>query len=99
MGEVERRRVRAVVRGRVQGVCFRASTQAEATRLGLAGWVRNRADGTVELEAEGPSKDVDQLLLWARHGPPAAKVESVEVADVPATTRVGSFEIHRASGW
>ncbi|MCB0266525.1 MAG: acylphosphatase, partial [Calditrichaeota bacterium] len=50
---------------------------------GVAGWVRNRADGAVELEAEGPPESVAALLDWCRTGPPAASITSVEVTDVP----------------
>jgi acylphosphatase len=78
------RRLHAVVSGRVQGVGFRASAQQGAQRLGLAGWVRNLADGRVELEAEGPPEILDQLLAWLRKGPSLGRVDSVE-ADWPAT--------------
>jgi acylphosphatase len=57
-----RKRIRAVVQGRVQGVFFRAYTQEEAQRLGLVGWVRNRPDGTVEAVAEGEAERIDQLF-------------------------------------
>jgi acylphosphatase len=68
------------VEGRVQGVYFRASTQAEALRLGLVGWVRNRRDGTVEVVAEGPARSVETLVAWAQEGPPAARVDRLETA-------------------
>ena len=70
-------RRRLVVRGRVQGVAFRASTQAQAARLGLAGWVRNRADGSVEVEAEGPLPAVDALIAFCRRGPRFAQVSDL----------------------
>lgn len=76
-----RRTVRLLVRGRVQGVGYRFATLAEAERLALTGWVRNRADGSVEVLAQGPGGAVDALLAWARRGPPAAKVQSVEVSE------------------
>jgi acylphosphatase len=75
------RAVRAVVHGRVQGVFFRDSTRREAQRLGVAGWVRNRPDGTVELHAEGPPDAVEALLAFARTGPPNASVERVDAVD------------------
>ena len=88
------RRIRAVVRGRVQGVAYRASTEREATRLGLAGWVRNLPDGAVELEAEGPPAAIDALVAWCRRGPALARVTAVDVderaptgADVGFATR------------
>jgi acylphosphatase len=67
-----------VVRGRVQGVFFRASTQREAKRLGLSGWVRNRADGAVEVLAEGEETSIRELYGWAQRGPSAARVDRVE---------------------
>ena len=72
-------RVRAVVSGLVQGVWYRQSCRREAERLGVSGWVRNRPDGRVELEAEGTRSAVDALLAWAHDGPPRAVVESVDV--------------------
>lgn len=75
-------RVRAVVSGLVQGVWYRQSCRREAERLGVSGWVRNRPDGRVELEAEGPRSAVDALLAWAHDGPPRALVESVEAERV-----------------
>lgn len=80
--------VRAVIRGRVQGVSFRWATQEEAERLGVKGWVRNRPDGTVELWAEGDPAAVETLVAWCGKGPPAARVSGVEkeaVAPVGAT--------------
>jgi acylphosphatase len=76
-------RVHAVVSGRVQGVWYRESCRREAERLGVAGWVRNRPDGRVEIEAEGPRPSVDALLTWATHGPPRAIVDRVAVDDRP----------------
>lgn len=72
-------RAHAYVSGRVQGVGFRFSTVDEARRLGLRGWVRNLADGRVELEAEGERSQVEALLAWCRRGPPAAAVDDVEI--------------------
>lgn len=73
------KRIQLVVRGRVQGVFFRAATQREARRLGLTGWVKNRADGSVELVAEGEEDAVKELAGWANHGPSAARVENVDI--------------------
>jgi acylphosphatase len=72
-------RVHLRIYGQVQGVFFRASTEAEARRLGLTGWVRNRPDGSVEVVAEGPKAKLEELLAWCRHGPPRAQVDRVEV--------------------
>ena len=78
------RRVRAIVTGRVQGVAYRASTVFEARALGLTGWVRNRADGSVELEAQGDDDGVAALVAWCAHGPPAARVTGVSTDDIAA---------------
>lgn len=72
-------RVRLLIEGRVQGVFFRASAQAEASRLGLTGWVRNRPDGAVEIVAEGERKKLADLIAWCRHGPRGAEVENVRI--------------------
>ena len=72
------KQVHLFVRGRVQGVFFRASTQREAKRLGLTGWVKNRADGGVEILAEGEEENLKDLLAWANRGPSAARVERVD---------------------
>jgi len=74
-------RCRAVVRGRVQGVFYRASAAREAHRLGVAGWARNRGDGAVDLVLEGRRAAVDAMLRWAAVGPPQAVVTAIEVAD------------------
>ena len=74
-----RRRVHARVRGRVQGVGFRATTLEVARRLGLGGWVRNREDGDVELEAEGPAFALDQLVAFLHTGPRGAHVTTVDL--------------------
>ena len=68
-----------VVHGRVQGVFFRESTRRRADAAGVAGWVANRADGTVEAFFEGEPDDVDVLVDYVRHGPSGAEVERVDV--------------------
>lgn len=68
-----------LVRGRVQGVSYRANAQNEAVRLGLSGWVRNRLDGSVEAVVSGAQGDVEAFIDWARKGPPTARVVDVEV--------------------
>lgn len=89
------RRVRAIVSGRVQGVSYRASTADEARRLGLAGWVQNRVDGSVELEAEGPPERVAELLTWCEHGPPSARVSGVAIDDIGPLGGETGFSIRR----
>ena len=78
-------RRRAVVRGRVQGVGFRWSARSAAGELGLAGSVTNRADGAVEVEAEGPTDAVDEFIAWLRRGPAGARVTAVEVEQLAPT--------------
>ncbi|MGA7988847.1 MAG: acylphosphatase [Candidatus Dormiibacterota bacterium] len=78
-------RVRAVVHGRVQMVGFRAFVILHAGDAGLAGTVRNLADGSVEAVLEGPRDAVEQMLDLLRVGPSHARVERVDVEDVPAT--------------
>lgn len=73
------RRVR--ITGRVQGVFFRAWTAEQAERLGVAGWVRNRRDGSVDVLVQGEGAAVDALIAALRRGPPSARVGRVEVAD------------------
>jgi len=74
-------RRRVVLHGHVQGVFFRDSTLRLAEREGVAGWVRNRADGAVEAVFEGEPEAVEWLLRFAREGPRGAQVERVDVAD------------------
>ncbi|MGH7022937.1 MAG: acylphosphatase [Caulobacteraceae bacterium] len=83
---------RLIIRGNVQGVGYRWWARAEARRLGLAGWVRNRADGTVELVAAGPAAALDQLAEVCRRGPRAAGVTSVERSEA-SNQGVDSFEM------
>jgi acylphosphatase len=73
---------RFLVSGRVQGVFFRAATEATARRLGLTGWVRNLADGSVELVACGDEAKLSELERWLWQGPPRARVEQVVATDV-----------------
>ncbi len=75
----DRVRLRAIVHGRVQGVNFRYYTRLRARQLGVAGYVRNKWDGTVEVVAEGERPAVERLLEFLHEGPPAAWVERVDV--------------------
>jgi acylphosphatase len=83
----------AIVRGRVQGVNFRASTVTQASRLGLLGWVRNQPDGSVEVLAEGPRPALEQLVAYLRRGPQGARVSAVEPVWQTATQTFRQFEV------
>ena len=83
MPGLEHVRVRVVITGRVQGVFFRDACREHARAEGLAGWVRNRGDGAVEAEFEGPHAAVDRVVAWCHDGPPRAQVEHVTVTTIP----------------
>lgn len=78
-----------IVRGRVQGVGFRWATDAAATELGITGYVHNRPDGSVEVEAQGSPEQVDAMLDWLRAGPPFARVDAVDVSEREVTQEAG----------
>jgi acylphosphatase len=82
---------RLTISGRVQGVGFRYALADEARARKLGGWVRNRRDGTVEAVIAGPEIDVEALITWAQHGPPAARVTGVSVE--PAADSGEEFDI------
>jgi acylphosphatase len=90
-GAVETRLVR--VHGRVQGVGFRYACVRQARVLGLTGWVRNRSDASVEAMLQGAAGQVDRMCAWMAHEVPAARVERIEVSEVPPPVpRFESFE-------
>lgn len=76
----ENARSRITVSGLVQGVFFRASAVEQAISLGLTGWVRNLANGDVEIAAEGEKEKIDKLIRWCHAGPSMARIDSVAVA-------------------
>jgi acylphosphatase len=82
---------RLIVRGRVQGVGYRDATIQAATAFGVAGWVRNRHDGTVEAFVQGEAASVERTIDWCRRGPPAARVTAVDVADAALDERLAGF--------
>lgn len=82
MSDVVRRRVR--IRGRVQGVGFRWATEEAAQRIGVAGWVRNRDDGSVEAVFEGTAACVAEAEAFCGQGPPLARVDAVETVEEPS---------------
>ena len=73
-------RLHLVIRGRVQGVGFRYAAYRQAQSLGLTGWVRNRADGSVEAELDGMRPSLETFRAWCDEGPPYARVQSVDAA-------------------
>ena len=77
----EERRIRLLISGRVQGVCFRAYARDEARRLGLRGWVRNLPDGRVEAVAQGDPAKIGTFEAWCQQGPSHARVREVEVVE------------------
>jgi acylphosphatase len=85
-------RRRAVVRGRVQGVFFRDSARERALAHGVAGWVGNRSDGSVEAVLEGSPEAVERVVRFLHTGPPRAQVESVELSQEPPEGLTG-FEV------
>jgi acylphosphatase len=85
-------RRRVIVHGRVQGVFFRAECRQQAQSLGLAGWVRNRGDGTVEGVFEGEAAQVATMVAWAGRGPEQALVDRVDVFEEDPEGLVG-FEV------
>ena len=87
-------RVRLRVTGRVQGVWFREATRVEAERLGVRGWVRNCADGSVEAVLEGPAGAVEELEKWCQHGPSGARVVRVQSNPEPPAGET-SFQVRR----
>jgi len=80
---------RVIVHGTVQGVFYRDTCRTEAEAAGVCGWVRNLPDGTVEALFEGEDSAVEQLLDWARTGPPRARVERIEVHGEEPRGRTG----------
>ncbi|MEO0107989.1 MAG: acylphosphatase [candidate division WOR-3 bacterium] len=86
-------RVQVYVKGRVQGVFFRDFTQQRAAELGVRGWVRNLADGRVEVVAEGSQEAIQALLGALRCGPRAARVDELEVTWDKALGNLPGFEV------
>ncbi len=85
----ERIRRHVIVQGRVQGVFFRGATEEQARARGVDGWVRNRADGSVEAVFEGASPAVQELVDFCREGPRWARVQAIEVTEEPAESLRG----------
>jgi acylphosphatase len=82
-----------LISGRVQGVSYRYSAQQQAHKLGVTGWVRNLADGRVELLIQGETEQMENMLNWANQGPRFAEVTSIEVTEQSADLIFTDFEI------
>ncbi|MGC9400573.1 MAG: acylphosphatase [Anaerolineae bacterium] len=91
--KTEQRAVHLIVHGRVQGVGFRYFTQRNAHRLGIVGWVKNRYDGTVEIQAEGTQAALQELIRQVQQGPSHAHVTNVEVAWQAPTGQYSHFGV------
>lgn len=87
--------VKLLVKGRVQGVFFRKSTQKRAQQLGLTGYVRNLPSGQVEIVAKGKKERIDELIDWAKEGPRHAEVRDITTQEVDLDTDSPQFKIIR----
>jgi acylphosphatase len=83
---------RVVVSGRVQGVGYRYAMTDAARAIGIAGWVRNRRDGTVEALVQGGDAQVERMLAWCRRGPPGARVTAIATDVLNADPAIVDFE-------
>ena len=89
----QKKRYNIKVYGKVQGVWYRAYTRDKAIELGLTGWVRNKPDGSVEIEVEGDEEKIKELIKWCWKGSPAAKVENVKVIEKKFNNEFTYFSI------
>lgn len=87
------KRIQLVIRGRVQGVYYRATAQREARQHGLTGWVKNRPDGSVEMVVEGEEDHVKDFLAWAQQGPTTSRVDTVDTRWRSYTGEFSEFRI------
>lgn len=87
------RRVKILVAGRVQGVYFRLFTQNKAKHFDIKGSVRNLSDGRVEIIAEADALIMEKFIKWCHKGPMTARVDQVEVTELPIDTALTIFEI------
>jgi acylphosphatase len=91
-------RAHVYISGRVQGVSFRYYTYHEALKRGLRGWVRNLLDGRVEAVFEGEKESIDKVLEWTKSGPPAARVDSVDVEWEEPSDSLTGFNVRATAG-
>ena len=88
-----KKRIGALVQGRVQGVGFRYFTRDRARHYGLSGWVRNLPDGSVEFEAQGDSRDVDAFVAEIGKGPGLSRIENLTINELPLEEKENGFDI------
>lgn len=84
---------RIIIKGRVQGVFYRATAQEKAQELGLKGYVKNLEDGTVEALVQGDKAAIEIFIKWCHEGPPSSKVETINVEWQTSTERYSDFSI------
>ncbi len=92
-------RIKIIVKGRVQGVFFRANCKGTAGRFGIVGSVMNKDDGSVEIIAQGEKEKLDKLVAWVRKSPGASRVESVEIKELDKLGKCVGFEIRKEDGF
>jgi acylphosphatase len=90
---MSRKTVHVYIRGKVQGVWFRANTKEQAEKLNVQGWVRNMRDGRVEALFEGDTESVNEMVEWCHHGPYMANVKDVRVQELNETVKCTDFKI------
>ncbi|MBZ2168205.1 acylphosphatase [Marinobacter sp. F4216] len=88
-----RKRWHLIISGKVQGVYYRASTESTANEIGVSGFARNLPDGRVEVVAEGTEEQLTKLREWCEQGPPAARVDDIEIDKLAATGEFSGFGI------
>jgi len=96
MTEAEEERHKAIlalVRGRVQGVGFRYEARSMARSLRITGWIANLPDGGVETYAEGPESAVNRYVSWLNHGPPGARIDSLDISERKPSRKYPSFTV------
>jgi acylphosphatase len=93
----DKKAVRVIITGKVQGVFFRMETQRAAQRFRVNGWVRNKRDGTVEALFEGEPKNVDDIIDWCEGGPPMASVTDIQIHQISYSGKYVDFNVRHTS--
>ncbi|MDG6218388.1 MAG: acylphosphatase [Candidatus Thermoplasmatota archaeon] len=92
---MNKKTVHVYIKGKVQGVFFRANTKEQAEKLGIHGWVRNLNDGRVEAVFEGEADAVEALISWCQKGPPLSHVQEVTTQEMHSFLNCAKFKIKR----